>query len=80
MRDLFAVQCTDRNMRRRRGIRFALATKLPLLLVLVTLTAQGQDRARDTPFSCEPVVPGSIVFRGFALENYDSAEREQRLT
>jgi hypothetical protein len=49
-----------------------------LLPVVGGWLLNAQDRARDAPFSCEPVVPGSVVFRGFALERYTPAENEPR--
>jgi hypothetical protein len=54
--------------------------RFSLFVVVATLSAvQTQDRARDAPFSCEPVGSSSVVFRGFALENYEPAEQEQRV-
>src|SRR5690242_9508269 len=41
-----------------------------LFSALSMATLWGQDRARDAPFSCEPVAAGSIVFRGVALDSY----------
>jgi len=55
--------------------RFALC----LVVLGVLRRVEAQERARDAPFSCEPVVPGSVLFRGFALENYEPAGHEQRV-
>src|SRR5690349_8881529 len=46
------------------------------LLCTIPPGVRGQDRAHDAPFSCEPVVTGSVVFRGVALENYNPGKRQ----
>jgi len=45
------------------------------LLVAAIGCVQAQERARDAPFSCEPVLADSIVFRGMALQSYEPGKQ-----
>src|SRR5215467_3577217 len=49
------------------------------LFFLVGFAAGAQERARDAPFFCEPVVASSIVFRGIALESHEPGEGSQQV-